>query len=83
MRGEPGNPGPPRTCTFTPPPYPRSPRAGIFPARDALIRLVGAVPAEQHDEWTESRRYLGLDVLARSRVTLALSPGSDTATESS
>jgi len=23
MRGEPGNPGPPRTCTFTPPPYPK------------------------------------------------------------
>ena len=31
--------------------------------------LVGAVLAEQHDEWAEGRRYLGLDVLARSRVT--------------
>ena len=44
---------------------------GIFPDRDSLIRLVGAVLAEQHDEWIEGRRYFGLDVLARSRVTLA------------
>jgi putative transposase len=43
---------------------------GIFPARDSLIRLVGAVLAEQHDEWCEGRRYLGLDVLARSRMNL-------------
>ncbi|MDF2747153.1 MAG: hypothetical protein K0S98_1438 [Propionibacteriaceae bacterium] len=25
--------------------------------------------AEQHDEWTEQRRYLGLDILAKSRLT--------------
>ena len=42
---------------------------GIFPDRTALVRLVGAVLAEQHDEWTEQRRYLGLDILAKSRLT--------------
>jgi hypothetical protein len=26
------------------------------------------VLAEQHDEWTEMRRYIGLNVLARSRA---------------
>lgn len=39
---------------------------GIFPDRASIIRLVGAVLAEQHDEWAEGRRYLGLDVLTRS-----------------
>jgi putative transposase len=52
---------------------------GIFPDRDALIRLVGAVLAEQHDEWTEGRRYLGLDVLARSRIRPVTGADTDSA----
>jgi putative transposase len=51
---------------------------GIFPDRDSLIRLVGAVLAEQHDEWIEGRRYLGLDVLARCRLTTVADPAPTT-----
>jgi hypothetical protein len=46
----------------------------------ALTSLaVGAVLAEQHDDWTEGRRYPGLDDFARSRITLA--PATTDATE--